>query len=195
MLHFDKYYKILVEIISLIIFLLHRLRFSNTRISIIHSNITFSFFIDFRFIVTLKFFYLDEMDMIVAQNETSVIEKLWDLINKHADEAIAKNSIFRVGLSGGSLINFLSKGAEKCTTDWSKWELYFCDERFVDETNEHSTFGEYKKNLIPNTKLTEAQFVVINRKLSLTECAIDYENQIYEKFAIEKVCLRLLEKN
>lgn len=127
------------------------------------------------------------MELIVVKNETIVIEQLWDIINRFADEAIAKNSVFRIGLSGGSLINYLSKGAEKCTTDWSKWQLFFCDERFVDETNEHSTFGEYKKHFIANTKLTEAQFVVINRKLSLGECAIDYEKQIYEKFAIDKV--------
>lgn len=127
------------------------------------------------------------MEVIIVQNEIKVIERLWSLIEKSSSVAIQENSIFRVGLSGGSLIKFLASGAEKSTTDWSKWQLYFCDERFVDESNEDSTFGQYKKLFLPKTQLTEEQFVIINRSLSLDDCAKDYEQQIYTKFGIEKV--------
>lgn len=127
------------------------------------------------------------MEVIVVQNESSVIERLWALIVLSANAAIKENGVFRIGLSGGSLIKYLASGAENATTDWSKWELYFCDERFVDETNDDSTFGQYKKLFIPQTKLNESQFVVINRSVSLDECAVDYEQQIYSKFGIQKV--------
>lgn len=127
------------------------------------------------------------MEIIIVKNESSVIDRLWSLIEKSASVAIQENSVFRVGLSGGSLIKFLASGAEKSNSDWSKWQLYFCDERFVDESNEDSTFGQYKKLFMPKTQLTEEQFVIINRSLSLDDCAKDYEQQIYEKFGIEKV--------
>lgn len=127
------------------------------------------------------------MDIIVVKNENSVIERLWTLITMSANAAIEKNNVFRIGLSGGSLIKYLANGAENATTDWSKWQLYFCDERFVDESNDDSTFGQYKQLFIPKTKLNESQFVVINRSMSLDECAIDYEQQIYDKFGIQKV--------
>lgn len=127
------------------------------------------------------------MEVVVVRNESSIIERLWSTIEKLANASIAERSVFRVGLSGGSLIKYLASGAEKCTTDWSKWEFYFCDERFVDETDEDSTFGQYKKLFIPKTSLNESQFVIINRSLSLDECAKDYERQIFEKFAIDKV--------
>lgn len=129
------------------------------------------------------------MEVIVVKDESCVIERLWSLIEKSANAAIQENSVFRVGLSGGSLIKYLAAGAEKAKTDWSKWQLYFCDERFVDETNDDSTFGQYKKLLIPKTNLSEAQFVVIDRSLTLDKCATDYEQRIFEKFAIEKVLL------
>lgn len=128
------------------------------------------------------------MELFVEQNESSVIVRLWQLIEKSANEAIAEKSVFRVGLSGGSLIKFLASGAKTANTDWSKWQLYFCDERFVDETDEDSTFGQYKKLLIPKTQLNESQFVVIKRSVSLEECAKDYEQQIFVKFGIQKVC-------
>lgn len=127
------------------------------------------------------------MEVIVVRNERSVIERLWATIEKLATVSIAERSVFRVGLSGGSLIKYLAAGAEKCQTDWSKWELYFCDERFVDETDDDSTFGQYKKLFISKTSLNESQFVVINRSMSLDDCAKDYERQILEKFAIDKV--------
>lgn len=127
------------------------------------------------------------MEVIIVQNESSVIERLWSLIEKSANVAIQENSVFRIGLSGGSLIKYLANGAENAKTDWSKWQLYFCDERFVDETDEDSTFGQYKKLFIPKTQLTESQFVIINRSLSLEDCAKDYEQQIFAKFGVKKV--------
>ncbi|XP_055299845.1 6-phosphogluconolactonase [Sitodiplosis mosellana] len=126
------------------------------------------------------------MEVIIVHNESSVIERLWNLIKKSANAAIQENSVFRIGLSGGSLIKYLANGAENAKTDWSKWQLYFCDERFVDESDEDSTFGQYKKLFLPKTQLTESQFVIINRSLSLKDCAKDYEQQIFDKFGIAK---------
>lgn len=127
------------------------------------------------------------LEVVVVRNENGVIERLWATIEQLAATSIAERSVFRIGLSGGSLIKYLANGAEKCKTDWSKWECYFCDERFVDETNDYSTFGQYKKLFIPKTSLNQSQFVIINRSISLNECAKDYERQIFEKFAIDKV--------
>lgn len=126
------------------------------------------------------------MEVIVEQSEKSVIERLWTIIEKQANESIAERSVFRVGLSGGSLIKYLANGAADCKTDWSKWELYFCDERFVDETNDDSTFGQYKKLFLPKTSLKESQFIIINRSLSLEDCAKDYEKQIFQKFGTDE---------
>lgn len=130
------------------------------------------------------------MEVIVVKDESGVIDRLWSLITESANAAIAKNSVFRIGLSGGSLIKYLASGADKCKTDWSKWQLYFCDERFVDETNEDSTFGQYKKLFLPKTQLKESQFVVIDRSLSLEECARHYEGLIYQNFGIQKVFIQ-----
>lgn len=130
------------------------------------------------------------MEIIKVENE-SFVTNLWSLVEKFANAAIQEKQIFRVGLSGGSLIKCLAEGATNATTDWSKWELYFCDERFVDESNDDSTFGQYKKLFIPETQLTEQQFVIINHSLTLNECAKDYEQQIFKKFGIEKVSKNL----
>lgn len=148
------------------------------------SVIGVSFLIAIQVIHSLQFI---AMEAIIVKNENILIERLWTQIEQAADEAIAANSVFRVGLSGGSLVKYLANGAKTAKTDWAKWELYMCDERFVDDTNDDSNFGQYKKLFIPQTGLNESQFVVINRSVNLDDCATDYEQQIRTKFAIEKV--------
>ncbi|XP_075229456.1 6-phosphogluconolactonase [Lycorma delicatula] len=115
-----------------------------------------------------------EFEVIVVENEAEVIKKLSNLIEKKANDSIAVNGIFKIGLSGGSLVTFLSKGLPEVNTDWEKWRLFFCDERVVPVESADSTFGEYKKSLIGKVPLKESQFVTINTDLSAEKAAKDY---------------------
>lgn len=49
------------------------------------------------------------------------------------------------------------------------------------ETSDDSTFGAYKKKLIPKTGLTEKQFNIIDLNLDLDNCAMSYEKLIKKK--------------
>lgn len=129
------------------------------------------------------------MQLITVNSEENVIEELCKLIESLASKAIASNGKFRVGLSGGSLIKYLSQGLPKITTDWSKWQLFFCDERFVPDSDADSTFGSYNAMLVKNIPSLKAeQFVNINVDLELDECARDYEEKIREAFCMSEVC-------
>lgn len=90
-------------------------------------------------------------------------------------------------------------------TDWTKWTVFFCDERYVPENDSESTFGYeivgiciceicaasrfypkfyfsfYKANLIPKVPLTEQQFVTININDPIEKVARDYEASIRQK--------------
>jgi 6-phosphogluconolactonase len=66
---------------------------------------------------------------------------------------------------GGSLTKFLAIGLPKIDTDWSKWRLFFCDERVVPFENTDSTYGLYKNALIGVLPLTEHQFIKIDPHL------------------------------
>lgn len=67
---------------------------------------------------------------------------------------------------GGSLIKFLCKGLPTINTNWQKWQFFFCDERLVPFDHTDSTFGSYRKDLLPLLSLSEDQFVTINPALS-----------------------------
>lgn len=125
---------------------------------------------------------MSEKEIVKVPSEVQVIRKLAECVEKYANEAITRNSSFTIGLSGGSLVKYLAAGLPKIETDWSKWKLFFCDERYVPFDNADSTFGLYRQTLIPATPLEEEQFVPIDFELPLEECAADYEKKIREVF-------------
>uniref|UniRef100_A0A1B6CM29 6-phosphogluconolactonase n=1 Tax=Clastoptera arizonana TaxID=38151 RepID=A0A1B6CM29_9HEMI len=110
----------------------------------------------------------------VFLNEELVILELSKYIERTAEEVINRNELFKVGLSGGSLVNFLSKGLPTIRTDWSKWRFFFCDERVVPFESNDSTFGLYRSSLIGTVPITEDQFIKINPDLPADQAAKDY---------------------
>lgn len=120
-------------------------------------------------------------------SETDVIKTLCNRIEKIANSSIESNGIFRIGLSGGSLIKYLATGLPDINTTWSKWQLFFCDERYVPDSDADSTFGAYKEQLIPKVnELTEEQFLTVKYDLSLklNQVALAYETEMRSKFQI-----------
>ncbi|XP_053573908.1 6-phosphogluconolactonase [Bombina bombina] len=86
---------------------------------------------------------------------------------------------FSLGLSGGSLVQLLSRELPKTSGLNTKgWKIGFCDERLVPFTDPESTYGEYQRHLIPLGLLSESQFVTINPSLSVDEAADDYTNKL-----------------
>ncbi|KAL3284803.1 hypothetical protein HHI36_018943 [Cryptolaemus montrouzieri] len=122
------------------------------------------------------------MKLIVAKDRDNVIQELMNIIKTVSDESIAKDKVFNIGLSGGSLGSFLATGLPNLKTDLSKWRLFFCDERVVPEDSNDSTYGFYKTTLIGTTNLKEDQFVKIKQGLSAEEAAKDYTEQIRKHF-------------
>ncbi|XP_015586040.1 6-phosphogluconolactonase [Cephus cinctus] len=112
--------------------------------------------------------------IIIETDVPAVVKKLSAIIEEKANEVLATQEIFKIGLSGGSLVGFLAEGLPGISTDWSKWKFFFCDERVVPYDNNESTFGAYKANLIEKIPITEDQFIKIDPYLSAEDAAKDY---------------------
>lgn len=132
------------------------------------------------------------MKLITVKSEQNVIEELCKLVESSANDSISRSGTFRIGLSGGSLIKYLCHGLPSITTDWPKWQLFFCDERYVPETDLDSTFGNYNDLLVKKVEhLSASQFVKINVDLELNACARDYEQKIRSSFEMPEVVVIL----
>ncbi|XP_013138359.1 PREDICTED: 6-phosphogluconolactonase [Papilio polytes] len=132
------------------------------------------------------------MTTIKVKNEQEIIKKLSSYVEKISNDAIVNRGRFYIGLSGGSVVKYLCEGLPQVKTDWSKWTLAFCDERIVPEDNDDSTFGCYERMLIPKTKLTRNQFVVLKQGVTAKEAAKDYTEQLKEAFKSDNFKFDLL---
>ena len=116
---------------------------------------------------------------------------LCDYVTKTANEAIDKNGSFTVGVSGGSLPKFLCAGlvpkpglpeAER-KNDFSKWKIFFCDERYVPLDDQECTYNVYKRDLVDKVEgMTEHNIFPINPDLPLEDAAKDYISRIKKVF-------------
>ncbi|KAJ3635848.1 hypothetical protein MTP99_008720 [Tenebrio molitor] len=123
-----------------------------------------------------------EKSIKVVKNRDEVVAQLADLIKQVSDEKTASQGVFNIGVSGGSLVGFLKEGLPKIQTDFSKWRVFFCDERVVPEDSPDSTFGQYKQHLVGRVGLKENQFVRIKEGISADAAAEDYSRQMARHF-------------
>lgn len=86
--------------------------------------------------------------------------------------------------SGGSLATFLQNGLPKTKSDFSKWRIFFCDERVVPENDPESTYGLYVRTLIDTgaVNLKPEQFVTIKQGVTAEEAAVDYNDKVAKYF-------------
>ncbi|KAJ8667300.1 hypothetical protein QAD02_008962 [Eretmocerus hayati] len=113
-------------------------------------------------------------ETLIEPDTAGVVQRLAQIVERTANEAIEAEDVFKIGLSGGSMVKFLSEGLPSIKTDWSKWRFFFCDERIVSFENPESTYGLYKASLIGKLPITEDQFIKIDPDLSAEDAARDY---------------------
>ncbi|XP_011495319.1 PREDICTED: 6-phosphogluconolactonase [Ceratosolen solmsi marchali] len=113
-------------------------------------------------------------EILIEPDVSGVVQRLALIIEKCANEAIDTEDIFKIGLSGGSMVKFLSEGLPSISTDWSKWRFFFCDERIVSFENGESTYGLYRASLIGKVPINEDQFIKIDPDLSAEDASKDY---------------------
>ena len=67
---------------------------------------------------------------------------------------------------GGSAAKYLCEHLPTMDTDWSKWRIFFCDERHVPQSDPDSTCGFYNKNLFRNVSISKDHIYEDNTSLS-----------------------------
>uniref|UniRef100_A0A182JML0 6-phosphogluconolactonase n=1 Tax=Anopheles atroparvus TaxID=41427 RepID=A0A182JML0_ANOAO len=117
----------------------------------------------------------------------AICDEVLGLLEKFANETLAKQDRFRLGVSGGSLADILCEGMSELRSDFSKWQIFFCDERVVPATDKESTWGIFKRQLLEcHDNVPESIFFPVNCTLDVAEAATDYERTIRKAFGLEK---------
>ncbi|KAI3815710.1 hypothetical protein L1987_15389 [Smallanthus sonchifolius] len=97
---------------------------------------------------------------------------------------IKENGSFSVVLSGGTLIDTLRKLLEPPyigSIDWSKWLIFFLDERVVPLNHLDSNYKLALDGFLSKVTIPKSNIYAINDKLSPQDAADDYENRIKQQ--------------
>ncbi|MBN1993501.1 MAG: 6-phosphogluconolactonase [Anaerolineae bacterium] len=102
-------------------------------------------------------------------------------------QAVAARGRFTVALSGGSLIKLLGPAivAEpwRDRVDWSKWHVFWADERCVPLTNPESNYYLAQKYLLAYVNLPPAQIYPLDDSLDPQAAAEAYQNTLAQVFS------------
>lgn len=93
-------------------------------------------------------------------------------------EAIERKGAFVLTVSGGSMIKALAQIAKRKDVDFSKWWVFFVDERNVPHSSEDSTFKGVQQSLFRSTAIPEAQIFAILEGVTAEQAATNYEGRM-----------------
>ncbi|EFN89775.1 6-phosphogluconolactonase [Harpegnathos saltator] len=123
------------------------------------------------------------VEIVRTADEEDLYAYINNVVSQAADSAFLHgDGLFRIGVSGGSMVDVLAKCLPKIKTDWSKWRIFFCDERIVEPNDERSNLALYKNSFINKVPVTEEQFIQVDPNLSAEDAAMDYIKKISSFF-------------
>ncbi|OIW16796.1 hypothetical protein TanjilG_01361 [Lupinus angustifolius] len=103
---------------------------------------------------------------------------LADYIAELSDASVKEHGFFAIVLSGGSLIGLMGKLFEAPyikTVDWSKWYIFWADERVVAKNHADSNYKLAKDGLLSKVPIVHSHVHSINDSVSAEDAADDYE--------------------
>uniref|UniRef100_A0A7N0TS01 Glucosamine/galactosamine-6-phosphate isomerase domain-containing protein n=1 Tax=Kalanchoe fedtschenkoi TaxID=63787 RepID=A0A7N0TS01_KALFE len=93
----------------------------------------------------------------VFEDEQELSTDLVDYIADLSEAAVKERGVFAVALSGGSLIGLMGKLCEAPydkTVDWSKWYVFWVDERVVAKNHVDSNYKLAKEAFLSKVSMS-----------------------------------------
>ncbi|GAA5816485.1 hypothetical protein MFLAVUS_010014 [Mucor flavus] len=121
-------------------------------------------------------------------NGDALSSGLNEFVEKVSRDAIVDHGHLSIAISGGSLPKILCKDlAHNKNVEFSKWHIFWADERCVSHTDADSNYLEVKKSLLDHIpQIPQENIYAINEKFASEKdaerAAVDYEEQLNKFF-------------
>lgn len=113
----------------------------------------------------------------VCHSKELLAEEVGDLVVRLASHAIGERGSFVVAFSGGSLPALVAPRLLELrdAIQWSKWEVFFADERYVALDDKESNYQACHQELLRHVPIPREHIHTIDASLPLDECARAYQ--------------------
>ncbi|KND05119.1 6-phosphogluconolactonase [Spizellomyces punctatus DAOM BR117] len=103
-------------------------------------------------------------------------------------DAIARSGRFTIALSGGSLPKVLAKQLKSNKSiDWSKWHVFFADERLVPLDHPDSNYLLAKQELLDHVPIPHEQIYTADPNVDRETAAKKYEEHLKKVFGSQDI--------
>jgi 6-phosphogluconolactonase len=118
-----------------------------------------------------------------------VAEAAYQEILEAADSAIAERGQFKIVLAGGTTPEKVYRLLAEAQTDWSKWHIYYGDERCLpkDHTDRNSVMAT--QVLLDKVAISHAQIFTIPAELGPEQAAAQYQETVKAALPFDLVLL------
>ncbi|KAK4598859.1 hypothetical protein RGQ29_016060 [Quercus rubra] len=120
----------------------------------------------------------DRGEVKVRDSLDDLSTELADYIAELSEASVKERGVFAIALSGGSLVSLMGKICEapyNKTVDWSKWYIFWADERVVAKNHTDSNYKLAKDGLLSKVPIVPSHVLSINDSVSAEEAADEYE--------------------
>lgn len=114
----------------------------------------------------------------VFESSDEISTDLAEYISQISEISVKERGYFAIALSGGPLVSFLGKLSEapyNQTLDWSKWYIFWSDERAVAKNHVESNYKLTKEGLLSKVPILNGHVYSINDNATVEDAATGYE--------------------
>eukprot|EP00510_Aplanochytrium_minuta_P006384 CAMPEP_0184011858 /NCGR_PEP_ID=MMETSP0954-20121128/4060_1 /TAXON_ID=627963 /ORGANISM="Aplanochytrium sp, Strain PBS07" /LENGTH=251 /DNA_ID=CAMNT_0026291721 /DNA_START=208 /DNA_END=963 /DNA_ORIENTATION=+ len=118
--------------------------------------------------------------VVKSASKEELSQKVGEAVLKVVEDSKGSDAPFLVALSGGSLPKLLAAGllAHTDKIDFSKWHVFFADERYVAHTHEDSNLLACKEAFLDKVPIPQDNIYGIDMSKSLAESALAYQEDL-----------------
>lgn len=126
----------------------------------------------------------------VFESSDEMATDLAEFISQASEISVKERGYFAIALSGGPLVRHMRKLCDapyNKTLDWSKWYVFWAEERAVAKNHAESNYKLTKEEFISKVPILHGHVYSINDNATVEEAATDYEFVIRQLVKVQKV--------
>ena len=126
----------------------------------------------------------DDVTVVRGRDAMACGRTLAKRVRELSREAVARGGTFSIGLAGGSLTKALAPLREATDVEWSKWRVFWVDERCVKWKDADSNFGGAFRTLFADVDVPRERLHAVDETLceenrgAAEACARAYEDDL-----------------
>lgn len=126
----------------------------------------------------------------VFESSDEMETDLAEFISQASEISVKERGYFAIALSGGPLLKFMRKLCEtpyNKTLDWSKWYIFWAEERAVSKNHVESNYKLTKEEFLSKVPILNGHVYSINDSATVEEAATDYEFVIRQLLKVRTI--------